>query len=210
MYNLPKHGGKLESSIGEHKFICVVYYNVFSVKRMFFEFYSNKHLNLIHILLVLYYMAYWLFKSEPFKFSFEDLKNSPNQTTTWDGIRNYQARNFLRDKVKLADIVLFYHSRCNPPGIVGVAEVTREAYPDHTAWDVKSDYFDAKASPENPRWLMVDIQYREDLCNMVTLQEMKANTELDEMLVVKRGQRLSIQPVEAEHVQVVMKMGGMT
>lgn len=154
-------------------------------------------------------MAYWLFKTEPFKFSFEDLKNSPEQTTTWDGIRNYQARNYLRDTVKIGDLVLFYHSRCDPPGIVGIAEVIQEAYPDYTAWEPKSDYYDPKSSSENPRWLMVDVQYRKDFPKMVTLRDMKEQPELEEMLVIKRGQRLSIQPVESNHFDQVIRMGGL-
>ena len=153
-------------------------------------------------------MAFWLFKTEPFKFSFEDLKTSPDQTTTWDGIRNYQARNFLRDNVKKGDLVLFYHSRVDPPGVVGVTEITKEAYPDHTAWDPKSDYYDPKSSAENPRWLMVNVTYRYDFKTMVSLQAMKQEPALDGMLVIMRGQRLSIQPVEPQHFRQVCKMGG--
>jgi len=153
-------------------------------------------------------MAYWLFKSEPFKFSFDDLKSMPDQTSHWDGIRNYQARNFLRDSTKIGDLVLFYHSRVDPPGVVGVAEITSEPYPDYTAWDSKSDYFDPKSRPENPTWIMVDVTFREEFKNTVTLDEMKNHPELKEMLVVKRGQRLSVQPVEERHFQIVCEMGG--
>ena len=153
-------------------------------------------------------MTYWLFKTEPFKFSIEDLKNSKSKTTTWDGIRNYQARNFLRDKVKTGDLVLFYHSRVSPPGVVGVAEITKDAYPDHTAWDSTSDYYDPKASEENPRWLMVDVSHRYDFKNRVSLEDMKNESALEGMLVIKRGQRLSIQPVEEHHFNKVCEMGG--
>jgi len=153
-------------------------------------------------------MAFWLFKSEPFKFSFEDLKHSDQQTTTWDGIRNYQARNFMRDQAKQGDLVLFYHSRVDPPGVVGVAEITKEAYPDYTAWDPKSDYFDPKSSAENPRWLMVEVTYKYDFKSIVTLQDMKQDKALEGMLVIKRGQRLSIQPVEKKHFDRVCAMGG--
>lgn len=153
-------------------------------------------------------MAFWLFKSEPFKFSFEDLKHSDQQTTTWDGIRNYQARNLMRDQAKPGDLVLFYHSRVDPPGVVGVAEITKEAYPDYTAWDPKSDYFDPKSSAENPRWLMVEVTYKYDFKSIVTLQDMKQDKELEGMLVIKRGQRLSIQPVEKKHFDRVCAMGG--
>lgn len=152
-------------------------------------------------------MAFWLFKTEPFKFSLDDLKTSDNQTTTWDGIRNYQARNFLRDKAKVGDKVLFYHSRITPPCVVGVAEITREAYPDHTAWDPKSDYFDPKASEDNPRWVMVDLQFRKEFPTAVTLQDLKLDPALEGMLVTLRGQRLSIQPVEEKHYLRVLEMG---
>lgn len=154
-------------------------------------------------------MAYWLFKTEPFQFSWDDLKTSDRQTTTWDGIRNYQARNFLRDNVKLGDKVLFYHSRVDPPGIVGIAVVTREAYADPSAWNPKSQYFDAKSSPDNIRWLMVDVTFSQDFPRMVTLEQMKNEPDLSDMLVVKRGQRLSIQPVEERHFRKVCSMGGL-
>src|SRR5690606_15922894 len=118
-------------------------------------------------------MAYWLFKTEPFQFSWDDLKTSDRQTTTWDGIRNYQARNFLRDNVKLGDKVLFYQSRVDPPGVLGVAVVAREAYADPSAWDPKSQYYDAKSAPDNVRWLMVDVTYSQHFPRMVTLEQMK-------------------------------------
>ena len=154
-------------------------------------------------------MAFWLFKTEPVKFSFDDLENAPNQTTTWDGIRNYRARNFLRDDAKLGDQVLFYHSRSEVLGIVGTAEVVKEAYPDHTAWDPKSDYYDPKASPENPRWMMVDVKFGKRFPRMVTLEEIRNEPSLADMLLVKRCQRLSIQPVEAAHFQKILQMGGL-
>ena len=154
-------------------------------------------------------MAFWLFKTEPHKFSLDDLENSPSQTTTWDGIRNYQARNYLRDAVKLDDRILFYHSSCEVPGVVGVAEVVKEAYPDHTSWDPTSDYYDPKSSPENPRWLMVDVQFRERFPKIVTLQDLKAKPSLSDMLVVKKGQRLSIQPVDEKHFEAVLRLGGL-
>jgi len=155
-------------------------------------------------------MACWLFKTEPFKFSFDDLKNSEDQTTTWDGIRNYQARNLIRDEIKKGDQVLFYHSRITPPEIVGVAEVVREAYPDHTAWDPKSDYYDPKSSPENPRWMMVNVKYVQDLPQPVTLPQLKAADYLEGLMVIKRGQRLSIQPVIQKHFDRILQMGGLT
>jgi len=154
---------------------------------------------------------YWLMKSEPEAFSFEDLKNCSNKTEHWDGIRNYQARNLMRDEMKKGDWILFYHSNAGAnTGAVGLAEVaSKEAYPDHTQWDKKSNYYDEKSSPENPRWLMVDVKYKKPFKNMVSLQTMKAEKRLEDMRVVQRGQRLSIQPVEKKHFDHVCKMGGM-
>lgn len=153
---------------------------------------------------------YWLMKSEPEAFSFEDLKNCPKKTEHWDGIRNYQARNLMRDDMSKGDLVLFYHSNAGAEtGVVGLAEiVSKEAYPDHTAWDKKSKYYDEKSTPENPRWLMVDVKYRKPLKQPVTLKELKAQKSLADMRVVQRGQRLSIQPVEKKHFDRVCKMGG--
>ncbi|ADE55484.1 EVE domain-containing protein [Coraliomargarita akajimensis] len=149
-------------------------------------------------------MKYWLMKSEPDVFSFEDLKQRPGQTEPWDGVRNYQARNFMRDEMKVGDQILFYHSNTNPPGVVGVAEVASSAYPDPSAFDQQSKYYDAKSDPENPRWILVDVKYRADLPRMVSLEEMKAIPELAEMRVLQRGNRLSITPVtEAEFEAIV-------
>ena len=149
-------------------------------------------------------IQHWLMKSEPETFSIEDLKKSPKQTTGWDGVRNYQARNFMRDAMKVGDQVLFYHSSCKVPGVVGIAEVVREGYPDNTAWDKKSDYYDPKSSSENPRWYRVDIQLKEIFPKIVTLTEIKEDPKLQEMKVVQKGQRLSIQPVtrkDFEHIR---------
>jgi len=154
-------------------------------------------------------MQYWLMKTEPDVFSFDDLKKCANQTEPWDGIRNYQARNFMRDTIKKGDQVLFYHSRCTPPGIVGIAEIASEPYPDHTAWDPESNYYDPKASPTNPRWVMVDVCYKADFKNPVTLPQLKETKTLENMKVVQRGQRLSIQPVEKAHFDIVCEMGGL-
>lgn len=155
---------------------------------------------------------YWLMKSEPEAFSFEDLKNCPKKTEHWDGIRNYQARNLMRDDMQKGDHVLFYHSNAGAEtGVVGLAEiVSKEAYPDHTAWDKKSKYYDEKSTPENPRWLMVDVKYKKAFKNLVSLKELKAQKSLADMRVVQRGQRLSIQPVEKKHFDRVCKMGGVT
>ena len=153
-------------------------------------------------------MAYWLFKSEPDVFGIEDLKACKNQTEPWDGIRNYQARNFLRDTIKTGDRVLFYHSRCQPPGIVGTATVVSDGYPDPTQFDPEAKYYDAKSDPENPRWYLVDVKLDAIWPGIVSLADLKANPELVEMKVVQRGQRLSIQPVTADEWDEVHKMAG--
>lgn len=154
---------------------------------------------------------YWLIKSEPDVFGIDDLAACKNKTEHWDGIRNYQARNFMRDSMKKGDVALFYHSNAGPEsGAVGIAEVaSEEAYPDHTQWDPQSKYFDAKSSKESPRWVMVDFKWRAQLERLVSLQEMKQEPKLEDMLVVKRGQRLSIQPVALKHFKKVCLMGGL-
>ena len=151
-------------------------------------------------------MQYWLMKSEPETFSIEDLSSLPKQTTGWDGVRNYQARNFMRDKMKQGDKVLFYHSSCKVPGVVGTAEVVKEGYPDDTAWDKKSKYYDPKSTPDSPRWYRVDIQLREVFPQAVTLNQIKATPELQDMKVVQKGQRLSIQPVTRQEFECVCKL----
>ena len=152
-------------------------------------------------------MNYWLMNSEPDAFSFEDLKSRPKQKEPWDGVRNYQARNFMRDEMKVGDAILFYHSNTKPPGVVGIAEVVRETYPDPTAFDTKSKYYDAKSDPENPRWILVDVGYKADLKRPVSLDEMKSMPELENMRVLQRGNRLSITPVSKEEFQAIKKAG---
>ena len=149
-------------------------------------------------------MKYWLLKSEPDVFSLEDLKNCPNQTEPWDGIRNYQARNLMRDEMKMGDQAFFYHSRQAEPAIVGTVRVVREAYPDHTSWDPSSKYFDEKSSPENPRWLMVDVQFENEFLRPVTLKEMRSIPELKEMFLLRKGMRLSVQPVTEAEFQLIL------
>jgi predicted RNA-binding protein with PUA-like domain len=149
-------------------------------------------------------MKYWLLKSEPDVFSLEDLKNCPNQTEPWDGIRNYQARNLMRDEMKVGDQALFYHSRQAEPAIVGTVRVVREAYPDHTSWDPSSKYFDEKSSAENPRWLMVDVQFESEFSRPVTLKELRSVPELKEMFLLRKGTRLSVQPVTEEEFQLIL------
>lgn len=149
---------------------------------------------------------YWLFKSEPASYSIDDLAAEQEQTTFWDGVRNYQARNMLRDEIKVGDRVLFYHSNAQPMAIVGTAEVVREGYPDHTAFDKKSKHFDEKSDPDDPTWMMVDIKLMQKFPAPVTRDELKAEPKLAEMLLLKRGSRLSIQPVTAEEWKIIHKL----
>ena len=149
-------------------------------------------------------MKYWLLKSEPDVFSLEDLKKCPNQTEPWDGIRNYQARNLMRDEMQVGDQAFFYHSRQAEPAIVGTVKVVREAYPDHTSWDPSSKYFDEKSSAENPRWLMVDVQFESEFSRPVTLKELRSVPELKEMFLLRKGTRLSVQPVTEEEFQLIL------
>ena len=149
----------------------------------------------------------WLMKSEPDVFSFDDLKQSPRKTSMWEGVRNYQARNFMRDGMKKGDIVLFYHSNCKEPGIVGLAEISsKEAYPDPVQFDPKSTYYDPKSDREKPRWLVVDVTYKRALKRPVSLKEIKAHPKLQEMKVAQRGMRLSIQPVEDKHYKIIQAL----
>ncbi len=151
-------------------------------------------------------MNYWLMKSEPDVFGIDDLAAMPRKTDHWDGVRNYQARNMMRDEMKKGDQVFFYHSNCKEPGIVGIAEVVKEGYPDHTAWDPKSNYYDPKSDPENPRWYMVNIKFVRKFTRTVTLQEMKQEKALEGMKLLQRGNRLSVMPVDKKHWQHILKM----
>ena len=152
-------------------------------------------------------VAYWLMKSEPHVYPWEQLVE--DERTHWDGVRNYQARNTMRDDMKIGDMVLFYHSNTKPPHVAGVAQVCREGYPDHTAQDPDSNYYDSKATPENPRWIMVDIEPVEAMENIVTLPEMRANTSLEGMPLLAKGSRLSVQPVPTQHFNEIRRMGGL-
>ncbi len=149
---------------------------------------------------------YWLVKSEPDCFSIQDLAASPDQTTCWSGVRNFQARNYLRDDMKLGDRVLFYHSGAEPPAIAGTAVIVREAYPDHTAWDPRDDHFDPKASPENPTWQMVDIQLDSIFAEPLALPDLRSVPELKQMELLRKGSRLSVQPVRKEEFDCVLKL----
>ena len=151
-------------------------------------------------------MNYWLMKSEPDVFGIDDLKAMPKRTEHWDGVRNYQARNMLRDQMKKGDMVLFYHSNCDEPGIVGIMKVVREGYPDHTAFDPQSNYFDPKSDPNDPRWYMVDVRYVRKLKRIITLEELKTQRKLDELPLVKRGNRLSIMPVSKQQWEYILSL----
>ena len=144
-------------------------------------------------------------KSEPDIFSFEDLKNRPGQTEPWDGVRNYQARNFMRDEMKIGDLILFYHSNTKPPGVAGIAEVAGVPRPDPTAFDKKSNYYDAKSDPDNPRWVLVDVKYQQDTKRLVPLDEIKTIPECADMRLIQRGNRLSITPVTKTEFQAIKK-----
>lgn len=151
-------------------------------------------------------MNYWLMKTEPSVFSLQDLKECPDQTAEWEGVRNYQARNLLRDDFKVGDRVLFYHSATKIPAIVGTALVVREAYPDDTAWSPESNYFDPKSSPENPRWVMVDIRFEGEFSQPLPLAELRENPALENMMLLRKGMRLSIQPVTGQEFEAVLAM----
>jgi len=153
-------------------------------------------------------MNYWLMKSEPDVFGIDDLAARPAQTEHWDGVRNYQARNWMRDDMKIGDQVLFYHSNCKPPGIAGIAEVSREAYPDHTAFDPESKYYDPKSSPDNPRWVMVDLRFVRKFPQLISLDELKKIPQLCEMRLLQRGNRLSIMPVTTAEWKAILNASG--
>ncbi len=152
--------------------------------------------------------GYWLFKSEPSAFGIEHLAKSPRQTAPWDGVRNYQARNFLRDDVRVGDRVLFYHSREEPLGIFGTMEVVRAGYPDHTAFNPDSKYFDPKSKIETPRWYMVDVKLVGRFAESISREQLTADAVAAKMLVLKRGMRLSIQPVTEIEWQAVHRLAG--
>jgi predicted RNA-binding protein with PUA-like domain len=151
-------------------------------------------------------MNYWLMKSEPDEFGIDDLYRSPRRTAHWDGVRNYQARNMMRDEMAVGDQALFYHSNCKVPGIAGVMKVVREGYPDHTAFDPKDPHFDPKSNPENPRWFMVDVRFVRRTHRVIALSELRgyADAELSELALLKRGNRLSIMPVTEAQWQFIL------
>lgn len=151
-------------------------------------------------------MSYWLFKTEPDAFGIDDLKGRPDQTEPWDGVRNYQARNFLRDDVAVGDKVFIYHSSCKLVGIAGVAEVVKAGYPDETQFNPESDYYDPKATPEAPRWYRVDVRFVEKFSQVLTLKTIKEQPDITDIGLVKKGGRLSIMPVEPKEWQKLYQM----
>ncbi len=151
-------------------------------------------------------MNYWLMKSEPDVFGIDHLIAMPNKTEHWDGVRNYQARNMLRDQMQKDDLVFFYHSNCKQPGIVGIAKVIKEGYPDHTAFDPESRYYDPKSNPDQPRWYMVDIQHKRKLKRTITLQELKQHPQLEGMALLRKGNRLSVIPVEKKQWDYILEL----
>jgi len=149
-------------------------------------------------------MAYWLMKSEPDVYGINHLAAEPGQTDHWDGVRNYQARNMMRDEMKIGDRVFFYHSNTDVPGIVGIMEIAREGYVDHTAFDPEAKYYDPKSDPDKPRWYMVDVKYLRHLKRNIPLAELKEQPALEHMPLVRKGNRLSIMPVgEAEWAYIL-------
>jgi len=151
-------------------------------------------------------MACWLMKCEPSVYSIDDLQR--DKSTCWEGVRNYQARNFMRDDMKIGDRVLFYHSNADPSGITGLAEIVKTSYPDKAALDKSSRYYDPKSTPDKPIWFMVDVGFVARFSEMITLEQIKNDSKLDGILVAKRGQRLSIQPVSDHHYQHICRLAG--
>ncbi len=150
-------------------------------------------------------MNYWLMKSEPSECSVDDALAAQDSTVAWVGVRNYQARNFMRDAMQVGNGVLFYHSSCAEPGIVGLARVASTPYPDPTQFDAKSPYYDARSKREEPRWLLVDVQVVKQTRNL-TLPELRANAALEDLTILKKGNRLSITPVEQKHWRVILEL----
>ena len=149
---------------------------------------------------------YWLFKSEPKSYSFEQL--AKDKQTFWHGVRNYQARNLLRDEILVGDGVLFYHSNAKPMAVVGVAKVSKAGYPDHTQFDADDHYYDEGSDPADPRWFMVDIRHVGAMKQPITRDMMKENESLEDMMLLQRGSRLSVQPVSVSEWQTILRMGG--
>ncbi len=151
-------------------------------------------------------MNYWLMKSEPDSFSIDALYNRPNQIEHWDGVRNYQARNMMRDNMKVGDQIFFYHSNCEVPGIVGIMEIVKEGYPDFTSFDPEHQNFDPKTNPEEPHWIMVDVRHVKTLIRVISLKELRTYPEIEDLALVRRGNRLSIMPVTAAQWDFILSV----
>ena len=150
-------------------------------------------------------MRYWLMKSEPSDVSIDDLAKMPNKTVAWYGVRNYQARNFMRDQMKVGDKVLFYHSSCDEPGIAGLAVVSRQAYPDESQFDAKGKYYDPKSSHDNPRWLNVDVKFVKKT-RLVSIKELREHAQLANLRILQKGNRLSITPVDPKEYEFILRL----
>jgi predicted RNA-binding protein with PUA-like domain len=146
---------------------------------------------------------YWLLKSEPEVFSIKDLAKAANKTTHWDGVRNYQARNTMRDDMKMGDLAFFYHSNADPPGIAGIVKIVKEGYPDHTAFDEDDPHFDPKSNRKTPTWFMVDVQLVETFKKVIGLDELRTLKGLDGMVLLQKGSRLSVQPVTEKQFEII-------
>jgi len=151
-------------------------------------------------------MKFWLMKTEPGCFSIDDLAGAPGQTSPWDGVRNYQARNFMCDEMSVGDLILFYHS-VTKPGVVGIARVVRESYPDHSSWDPQDRHFDPRSTPQKPLWFMVDVQFVEKFPHPVSLVSLRGMPGLERMELLKKGSRLSVMPVTKEEFDIVAALG---
>jgi predicted RNA-binding protein with PUA-like domain len=151
-------------------------------------------------------MNYWLMKSEPDVYGIDHLKAANKKTDTWDGVRNYQVRNMMRDDMKKGDLAFFYHSNCKEPGIAGIMKIVREGYPDYTALDPNEKYYDPKSDPDNPRWYMVDVRYVRKLKRVITLTELKTHPELEDLPLIRRGNRLSVMPLSEQHWNFILKL----
>ena len=153
-------------------------------------------------------MAYWLMKNEPEEFSIDDLRKRPKKTEPWDGVRNYQARNMMRDQMKIGDQAFFYHSNCEIPGVVGIMNIHSQSYPDPTAFDPEDAHYDPKSDPDNPRWFLVDVKYVRKLKRIIALSELRehAETKLKQLIILRRGNRLSITPVTRKEWDFILSL----
>ncbi len=151
-------------------------------------------------------MNYWMMKSEPTTFGIDDLAKLPRKTDGWEGVRNYQARNMMRDDMQVGDLAFFYHSNCTPPGVVGIMKIVKAAYPDITALNPNSKYFDPKATDDNPRWVRVDVQFIEKFDRLISISELRENPKLKTLRILEKGSRLSITPVTAKEWDAILKM----